>query len=292
MWEMEGTSKMELDQLLTFTDEELRDELHGVHAKRLIEIILFIRGELQENSLKLEEALNTLSKFQVLIEKNITTAWTWERIQDKLMKTGDVFKGYSFLVKVLKEKGICTNAQCPIFPELSKIKKEIFKLKKSFKAAFSPRDARKKLDLGQFNQWKQIYWKIRYMESEALEEIQQLGIPNETKKENFFEIRNFVNQKHIEIIDACDEATIDISPGKEIDYTMEADNEQLTSEDFKDYGNDIFGERRQKILEARRKRREQQGGKNSKKGELMELDERDALPLKIKKGAKHGRKSH
>lgn len=223
----------------------------------------------------------------IYIHENITTKWTWEKVKNHFNKIDDLSLSLSFLGKLLKEKAICTSKECVIFPSLLDIDRKLYVLQQSYDSVFDPKTAKKKFNnnLNKLKRWESFYWKIRLQLLNAYNEIMTIGIPAETKKENFFKIRNFLHDKHIEILENCDDVNIEINPSENIDNVLKADQQMLTHEDFDKYGNDIFKERRKEINDNRQKRNKKE------KENLTKKDLIDVLNKTIQRGGNHDRKS-
>lgn len=246
-------------------DERLERELYGKEKAELIELILNLLTENRESKEKNQ-------KLQELIDTKIVNNWTWDKINDEFMEITNLSKSLSFLRKILEEKSICTNNKCPAFSTLNNIQREILKFTREYKNILDPESAeiKYKNEQSKLNQWENDYWDLKMLLSDAFNEIYTIGVPNKTKKDNFFMVRNFLHDKHIEIMDKCDNVSMNIDPSGFIAPTLEADKESLSSEDFSDYGNDIFKEKRKELAEkARQETRKEQGKYCPKCGSKM-----------------------
>lgn len=230
-------------------DKTFKKDLLGKEKGELIDLILNLLSENRDLKDKTQELQKT-------IDQKILNNWTWDEIEEEFLEKTNLSRALAFLRKILEEKAICTNSKCPPFKTLGMLSINITKFTREYKGVLDPETAEIKFKDRQhdLNQWENDYWELKLQLSEAFHEIFTIGLPNRIKKQNFFETREFLHQKHIEIMDKCDDVRINIDPSSTIKSTLDADNQMLSSEDFNDYGNDIFKEKRKELEKDKKKK--------------------------------------
>jgi len=145
------------------------------------------KDELIEHALelteKIEELMILLYEKDQVIQEHVARYWSWDEIKKKFDSIDNISESLAFLDKILAEKAICSNKECPIFPLLWEIEAQKFSLEQNYSGVFDIETAKKtfRSNKAHYNKWSEQYWDLRFKLNKAYQEIKMIGIPNESK---------------------------------------------------------------------------------------------------------------
>lgn len=162
-------------------------ELRNLNKEDLLKIISDLTDENEELNQLLKEK-------EAIIDENIVKYWSWDKIKLEFNKIENIELALAFLDKILAEKAICSNKNCPVFPSLDEADLKTITLERFFQSVYDITTAKKTfrtrtgaLDQGKYKKWETLYWNIRFMLKKAFQEIKRIGIPNENERRDITE---------------------------------------------------------------------------------------------------------
>jgi hypothetical protein len=243
---------------LTLDDfETIKAEINEMSEDEVKEKAISLLHDKNDLLNEVEELQEEIEKLETYIDDCITTHWSWDQVMMEFEEITDVNRALIFLWKVLREKSICENKECPAFKDLNTITHLIFDLRQNYESIFTLEAAKRKFALNKdkFSKWEKLYWAIRFKQSETLDQICTIGIPNETLKDNFFTLQDRTYNHELKIIEKSDKSEVHFDLNKSGDLRREAENSMITSADFKDGNMKGWVGRYQSEIEKKKKKK-------------------------------------
>lgn len=234
----------ELEEISLLSEHELREKLTSLIQEK---------HDLKQQVQEMTEIMKDLQQ-QVNHEK--MESWTWKDIRNKFHAEKNLLKASDFLYDVLKMKAICENNKCYAFDDLEAVSPLLFMLEKNYgthdlKIAQAKFRSKQKI----LKEFTAHYWKIRFKLGKTLDHISRIGIANETQKEIAFQMQDRYDEHEIEMLQNCENATVNLELNKAGTIRRNADSNMMTSLDFKNSGIKNWLDNREKVIKEEMKRK-------------------------------------
>jgi hypothetical protein len=206
---------------------------------------------------QIQQMSQMIQEMKQEIEEKIVSYWSWDKIRVQYNAINDISKAPAFLYNVLREKAICKDQRCPAFSDLNLINKKLFNLEKEYGKIYTLEEARDKFtfERRKLKEWEKQFWNIKYALMNVLDDICQIGIPNDTKKSSYREERELAHERSLKKIEFMGKHGVNYQAqvGSEVDRDIQKDEAVLYPND-PDYNEDRDIFNREKFEEIVRKK--------------------------------------